>query len=651
MKTKTRNGLTLLSGGLLLAALLAYLINPGSLAQNISLIFAAVLAGIPIAIKAIKSLRMKAFSIDLLVTIAVVGAMIIGEYTEAAVVSFLFLFGDYLEGGTLRKTRASLKSLMDMAPQEVVILKDGIRVTIPADQVQVGDYVIVQPGGRIPVDGKVISGQSLINQAAITGESVPVGKAKGDQVFSGTVSENGYLEILAEKVGEDTTFSKIIELVEEAQETKAKTQKFMERFAAYYTPGILILSVLVGLITHNIHLALTFLVIACPGALVISVPVSIVAGIGNGAKNGVLIKGGDKMENLAKVNAIVFDKTGTLTKGKPEVTDIKAYGVSTDELLQLAAEVELTSEHHLGKTIVKKAEEKGLRLVRQPSKVEIMKGHGLQAILDTEQIYIGNRSGAEKLGIAIDAEANEYMLQQQKNGNSSVFVTRDKEVIGIVSIADQVRGEAPATMAQLRSDGIDDLMMLTGDNRSVAQKVAHQLGIDKVHSELLPEDKVYKVSELKTSGRKVAMIGDGINDAPAMATADVGIAMGGTATDVTMQTADIILMSDTLDKLPYAIQLAKSTISNMKQNTYFALITVALLLVGVLTDNIHLASGMLIHEISVILVILNAVRLVGFPKYQFRLKYPKFKTKTRRKFKDTRGNTVFTKEQFPTFIP
>lgn len=630
INTKTRNILTLVSGGLLLAALAVYLLTPGSLAQDIILIVAAILAGVPIAIKAFQALRMKAFSIDLLVTIAVVGAMIIGEYTEAAVVSFLFLFGHYLEGRTLQRTRASLKSLMDMAPLEATILKNGERITIPAEEVQIGDHVIVQPGGRIPVDGKVITGQSLINQAAITGESVPVNKTKGDQVFSSTVSDNGYLEILAEKVGDDTTFAKIIELVEEAQETKAKTQKFMERFAAYYTPGIIILSVIVGLITLNVHLALTFLVIACPGALVISVPVSIVAGIGNGAKNGILIKGGDKMENLAKVNTLVFDKTGTLTKGKPEVTDIKAYGISADELLQLTAEVEVTSEHHLGKTIVKKAEEKELKLVHNPSDVEIMKGHGLRAMLNGQQIYIGNKSGAEKLGIAIDIEANEYMLQQQKNGNTSVFITRDKEVIGIISIADQVREEAPATMDQLRKAGINDLMMLTGDNELVAQKVAHQLGIDKVYAELLPEDKVSKVTELKTSGRNVAMIGDGINDAPAIATADVGIAMGGTGTDVTMETADIILMSDKLDKLPYAIKLAKATIRNMKQNTYFALITVALLLVGVLTDKIHLASGMLIHEISVILVIVNAVRLVRFPKYQLRFKLLDFKTKTRK---------------------
>lgn len=629
INTKTRNILTLVSGGLLLAALTVYLISPGSLAQDIILIVAAIFAGVPIAIKAFQALRMKAFSIDLLVTIAVVGAMIIGEYVEAAVVSFLFLFGHYLEGHTLQRTRASLKSLMDMAPLEATILKNGKRITIPAEEVQVGDHVIVQPGGKIPVDGKVITGQSLINQAAITGESVPVNKTKGDQVFSSTVSDNGYLEILAEKVGDDTTFATIIELVEEAQETKAKTQKFMERFAAYYTPGIIILSVIVGLITLNVHLALTFLVIACPGALVISVPVSIVAGIGNGAKNGILIKGGDKMENLAKVNTLVFDKTGTLTKGKPEVTDIKAYGISTDELLQLTAEVEVTSEHHLGKTIVKKAEEKELKLVHNPSDVEIMKGHGLRAMLNAQQIYIGNKSGAEKLGIAIDIEANEYMLQQQKNGNTSVFIARDKEVIGIISIADQVREEAPATMDQLRKAGINDLMMLTGDNELVAQKVAYQLGIDKVYAELLPEDKVSKVTELKTSGRNVAMIGDGINDAPAIATADVGIAMGGTGTDVTMETADIILMSDKLDKLPYAIKLAKATIRNMKQNTYFALITVALLLVGVLTDKIHLASGMLIHEISVILVILNAVRLVEFPKYQVWFKWLNFKIKTR----------------------
>ena len=638
MKTRTKNILTFISGGLLTLALTTYLINPGSVIQDILLITASVIAGVPIAIKAFQALRMKAFSIDLLVTIAVVGAMIIGEYTESAVVTFLFLFGDYLEGRTLRKTRASLKSLMDMAPLEATVLKDGIRVTVPAGEVSIGDHVIVQPGGRIPVDGKVASGRSIVNEAAITGESVPVNKGEGDQVFSSTISDNGYLEIIAEKVGDDTTFSKIIELVEEAQETKAKTQKFMERFASYYTPGIIILSVLVWLITQNVHLALTFLVIACPGALVISVPVSIVAGIGNGAKNGILIKGGDKMENLAKVNAIVFDKTGTLTKGKPEITDIKAWGISEDELLRLAAEVEVASEHHLGKTIVKKAEENGLGLQHKPSDVEIMKGHGLRARLDSKRIYIGNKSGAEKLGISVEPAIDAYWSRQQEKGNTAVFVAIDKRIAGIISIADQIRDEALAAMKALRESGINHTVMLTGDNKSVTEKVAKQLGIDRVFAELLPEDKVEKVSACKEAGIKLAMVGDGINDAPAIATADIGIAMGGTATDVTMQTADVILMSDRLDKLPYAIQVAKATVRNMKQNTYFALATVMLLLVGVLTGNIHLASGMLIHEASVILVILNAVRLVRFPKYQFRLKSP---TSKQKEYENSRrGHTV-----------
>lgn len=631
MRSNLKNILTFISGGLLLAALVTYLIHPGSILQDVILIIASVVAGFPIMLKAFQALRMKVFSIDLLVSIAVIGAMIIGEYTEAAVVTFLFLFGDYLEGRTLRKTRASLQSLIDMAPLEAMVLRDDRQLTIPAEEVEIGDLVIVQAGARIPVDGKVVSGQAQVNEAAITGESVPLTKREGDQVFSSSISDNGYLEIIAEKVGDDTTFSKIIELVEEAQETKARTQKFMERFASYYTPGIVLLSVLVWVITQDVHLALTFLVIACPGALVISVPVSIVAGIGNAARNGILIKGGDKMENLAKIKAIVFDKTGTLTKGKPEVTDIRAFGISENELLKLAAEVELMSEHHLGKTIVKRAADSGLELQKKPSQVEIMKGHGLRAVLDSENVYIGNRSGALKLGIEVDPSAEAFMLKQQEKGNTAVLVIVEKKVVGIISIADQIREEAPAALQQLRENGIQHLVMLTGDNKSLAQRTATQLGLDQVFAELLPQDKMEKVERCKASGAKLAMVGDGINDAPAIATADVGIAMGGTATDVTLQTADVILLSDKLDKLPYALQLAKATVRNMKQNTYFSLITVALLLVGVLNDTIHLASGMLIHELSVLLVILNAIRLVHFPRFRFHLKLPGFLPKSSRK--------------------
>lgn len=614
MKTKNKNIVTLVTGSLLLVALVIYAFRSSSPILDLILVMIAVIAGSPITIKALMALKVRVFSIDLLVSIAVVGALIIGEFTEAAVVSFLFILGDYLEGRTLTKTRSALKSLIDMAPQKAIVLQNGKRVTKLADEVKVGDHIIVRPGSQIPVDGRVIVGQAYIDEAAITGESVPVFKREGDRVFSGTVSEDGYLEIRAEKVGEDTTFARIIELIEEAQEMKAPTQKFMERFASYYTPAIVVLSVLVGLVTQNTHLALTFLVIACPGALVISVPVSMVAGIGNGAKNGILFKGGDKVERLAKVDTVIFDKTGTLTEGRPVVTDIKSFDRSEDELLKLAAEVESVSEHHLAKAIVGKAEERGMVPDRHPAEVEIMQGRGLRARLDSREIYLGNHAGVEELGFFVDSENLAYLTLQQSKGTTPVLIVVDEEIIGLISIADKVREDAPAALDALRTEGINRHIMLTGDHNAVARKVGNQLEIDEVFAGLLPDDKLAKVKAFRKSGRNVAMVGDGVNDAPSMAIADVGIAMGGTATDITMQTADVILMTDNLSKLPYAIRLARETHRNMKQNTFIALITVMFLLVGVLTDRIHLASGMLIHEISVVIVIINAIRLVYYPR-------------------------------------
>lgn len=614
MKTKNKNIVTLVTGSLLLVALVIYAFRSSSPILDLILVMIAVIAGSPITIKALMALKVRVFSIDLLVSIAVVGALIIGEFTEAAVVSFLFILGDYLEGRTLTKTRSALKSLIDMAPQKAIVLQNGKRVTKLADEVKVGDHIIVRPGSQIPVDGRVIVGQAYIDEAAITGESVPVFKREGDRVFSGTVSEDGYLEIRAEKVGEDTTFARIIELIEEAQEMKAPTQKFMERFASYYTPAIVVLSVIVGLVTQNTHLALTFLVIACPGALVISVPVSMVAGIGNGAKNGILFKGGDKVERLAKVDTVIFDKTGTLTEGRPVVTDIKSFDRSEDELLKLAAEVESVSEHHLAKAIVGKAEERGMVPDRHPAEVEIMQGRGLRARLDSREIYLGNHAGVEELGFFVDSENLAYLTLQQSKGTTPVLIVVDEEIIGLISIADKVREDAPAALDALRAEGINRHIMLTGDHNAVARKVGNQLEIDEVFAGLLPDDKLAKVKAFRKSGRNVAMVGDGVNDAPSMAIADVGIAMGGTATDITMQTADVILMTDNLSKLPYAIRLARETHRNMKQNTFIALITVMFLFVGVLTDRIHLASGMLIHEISVVIVIINAIRLVYYPR-------------------------------------
>ncbi len=617
MKMNKKNSLIIASGILLVTAFILYLFKLNGLLINIILIAASIIAGFPIAKKALQAIRMKVFSIELLVSIAVIGALIIGEYVESAAVTFLFLFGAFLEARTLEKARSSLKSLIKMMPMEATVERDGKRVTIPAEEVKKGDLVFMQSGEKVAVDGRVFSGVALINEAAITGESVPVKKEKGAQVFSSTILDSGYLEVIAEKVGDDTTFAKIIDLVEEAQESKAKTQKFLERFAAFYTPGILVLSFIVMLFTWDIHLTLTFLVIACPGALVISAPVSIVAGIGNGAKHGILIKGGDKMEKLAKVNGIIFDKTGTLTQGKPSVTAIQLYGIKEDELLLMAAEAELVSEHHLGRTIVKEAESRGLQLSHKPMNSQIIKGQGIKATINGQELLIGNKKMLVSNQITFTEAMEAYALEQEIKGNTAVYVSDNNRLLGIISIADKIREDASDAINQLKQSGIKHLVMLTGDNEHTANKVAKQLGIEKVFANLLPEDKVSKVKMCKQKGKILAMVGDGINDAPAIATADVGIAMGGAGTDIAMETADIVLLSDKLDKLAYAYNLSKATVRNMKQNMFFAVGVVFLLLAGVLTGKVFLASGMLIHELSVLIVILNAIRLVRFPKYQF----------------------------------
>ncbi|GAB3806836.1 heavy metal translocating P-type ATPase [Virgibacillus kimchii] len=607
--------ITFLSGALLILALIANYTGFYEVRQFI-LVLATIIAGVPIFIKAYQSARMKAFSIELLVTIAVVGALYIGEYVESSVVTFLFLFGNYLEARTLQKTRSSLKELVDMAPQEATVVREnGETETIPVEDVAEGDRIIIRSGGKIPVDGSVVSGQASINEAAVTGESVPVGKEIKDKLFSGTIVDNGYIEMVAEKVGDDTTFAKIIELVEEAQESKSKTQKFLDRFANYYTPAVVVLSALVYFITGNLHLAITFLVVACPGALVIGAPVSNVAGIGNGAKQGVLVKGGEVMDNFSKVDTLIFDKTGTLTKGKPEVTDIKTFNdYDETDLLQLVAEAETISEHHLGQTIVKEATSRNLKLNREPEDSEVIKGNGIKAILGGQKLAIGNGKLMEAEGISVPKDIAAYQVNREKAGNTAIYAAVDGKIAGIFSIADQIRDDAASSLAEMRNNGIKKIVMLTGDNRHTANLVAEQLGIDEVHAELLPEDKVTHVKRLKETGHVVAMAGDGINDAPAIATADIGLAMGEGGTDVSMETADVVLMADKLSQFSHAYSLSKATIRNMKQNTFIAVAVVFILLAGVLGGAVNLAIGMLIHEASVLVVILNAMRLIRFKR-------------------------------------
>ncbi|MBM4763172.1 cation-translocating P-type ATPase [Bacillus sp. B15-48] len=583
--------------------------------SNGLLIAATVIAVVPIAIKAWQSIRLRTFSIELLVTIAVIGALYIQEYVESSVVTFLFLFGAYLENRTLQKTRSSLKELVDMAPQEAILLhKDGNRENISIDDVKLGDRIVVLPGGKIPVDGVIVKGQGSINEAAITGESVPVNKSNDGHVFSGSILDTGYIEIVAEKVGDDTTFAKIIELVEEAQDSKSKTERFLDRFSNYYTPGVTVLSILVYIITRDLHLAITFLVIACPGALVIGAPVSNVAGIGNGAKNGVLIKGGEIMETFAKVDTLIFDKTGTLTKGKPEVTDFYTFGsMKSNDILGLVAKAETISEHHLGQTIVKDAKNKGFDLnMYQLTDGEAIKGKGLTATVDGQMILAGNRKLMDDKRVHVEPKAAQYAVNREKAGNTAIFIAINGKLEAIISIADQIRDDAQEALAHMRANGIKRIIMLTGDNRHTAESVATQLGIDQFYAELLPNEKVDYVRKFKEEGAIVAMAGDGVNDAPAIATADIGIAMGEGGTDVSMETADVVLMADKLSQYAHAHALSKSTIRNMRQNIIIALAVVVILLIGVLGGKVHLASGMFIHEGSVLVVILNAMRLIKF---------------------------------------
>jgi Cd2+/Zn2+-exporting ATPase len=577
----------------------------------IIMIVGTVLAGYNIFKTAIVSLRYGVVGIDLLVSIAAIGALIIGEYWEAQAVTFLFTFGDYLESLTLEKTRDSIRSLMDLAPDIARVRRNGEEIEISPDDVVFGDHVVIRPGEKIPVDGAVVEGSAYVNQAAITGESMPISRDPGEEVFSGTILESGYLVVQAERVGEDTTFARILHMVEEAQDKKASSQKFLEKFAAWYTPAIILLSIVVGLISKDIRLALTLLVVSCPGALVISTPISYVAAIGNGAKNGVLVKGGEIMEKLGRVKAIAFDKTGTLTEGKPGVSRVKAYDMDEDELLRIAAIGESFSEHPLGAAIIRKAEEKMGKINETPEDARMLIGHGLAFVYEGTEYFIGNRKLLDDQNI--DYSAHEaYLNDEEALGQTAVIVASEEKVHGIISIADTIRQEAKGLVADLHAQGVKNIVMLTGDNRRAAQAVADAVGLDGQYSELLPEDKVSALSEISQEYGETAMVGDGINDAPALASADLGIAIGAAGTDVAMETADVVLMSDDIGQLSYAMGLSRATANNVKQNVIFAIVVVVVLLAGVLVQTVNMSLGMLVHEGSVLLVILNAMRLLNY---------------------------------------
>lgn len=580
---------------------------------DVLMVAAALVAGWRVALSAWRALVARDIGIDALVTVAATGAILIGNYWEAAAVTFLFSVGSALEAATLDKTRSALTELIAIAPDIALLERDGQVVEVAAGEVPPGEIIIVKTGARVPVDGVVASGRGTIDQSTITGESVPVEKTVGENVYAGTISRSGFLRITATGVGADTTLARIIHRVEEAQEAKAPTQTFLEQFSRWYTPAIIVLAVVSGLVLRDLELALTLLVIGCPGALVISIPVAIVSGIGRAARDGVLIKGGEYLETAAKVDAVALDKTGTLTAGTPVLTTITPLSPHTEtEVLAWAGRAEAGSEHPLAAPIVHAAKERGLD-TSLAEKVESVPGKGICASVDGHEVLAGNAALFAEHGI--DAGRAATIADSLAGaGHTPMLIAVDGEAIGVLAVADEIRPSAPAMITELREKGISRIVMLTGDAQPVARAVAHQAGIEEVAAQLLPEDKLDEIERLRQAGHTVAMIGDGVNDAPALASADLGVAMGAAGSAVATETADLALMSDDLMRLPHAIGLARRTLTVMRQNIALALLTVALLMTGVFAGEVTMALGMLVHEASVLLVIANAMRLPTWPE-------------------------------------
>lgn len=605
-----KNHLAIISGGLIVAA---YLFQWGfhwSAGWQGAMILASILGFVPIALQAYQALRVKVVSIELLVSIAVLGAFFIGEYNESAIVTFLFLFGALLEQKTLEKTRSAISALTKMAPATAILVgTEGELEKVAIDEVAAGDRLLVKTGAQVPVDGIIASGSGHLNEASVTGESKMAAKTVGDRVFAGTILENGTLQVTTEKVGEDTTFGKIIELVEEAQDAKSGAERFIDKFAKYYTPAVLLLALVVGVLTGDLRLAITILVLGCPGALVIGVPVSSVAGIGNGAKHGILIKGGDVLDSFSKVDTFVFDKTGTLTDGKPTVAKVTSYGkIPPAEALVLAAAVERESDHPLGQAILDYAAVKEYPVVSQ---TQVIKGQGIAANVANHQVLVGNGKLLASHKIQLTAALQQDLTALEASGHSTVFVAIDEAPALLIGIKDQIRPEAAKTLQQLRQMGAKQLVMLTGDNQATADLVGRTLGLDVVQGGLLPEDKSAYVRQLQAQGHKVAFVGDGVNDSPSIALADIGIAMGN-GTDVAVETSDVVLMQSSFANLVQAYGLTKKTVLNMKENILIAVGVVLFLLVGLIVGYIYMASGMLVHELSILVVVVNGMRLLGY---------------------------------------
>lgn len=532
----------------------------------------------------------------------------IQNYEVSAIVTFLFLFGHFLEQKTLTHTRSAIQELLAMAPQPAWKWSGQSYLEVSIDQVEVSNHVLVKTGASIPVDGQVATGQAYVNEASITGESKMIKKKTGDTVYAGTLVENGSMEVTALQVGEDTTFGKIIELVEEAQDSKSQAERFIDEFTKYYTPFVLAFALIVGLITKDLDLAITILVLGCPGALVIGIPVSNVTGIGKGARNGILLKGSDVIRDLSRIDTLIFDKTGTLTQGKPTVSHVYTFRDSTDVIDGLLA-LEQTSDHPLAQAIIDYFPKNKTLLIDSS---ETIKGMGITAEIEGHQISVGNQRLADSLGIALSQEMIDVSQRLAESGNSLVYVMLDQEITHLIGIRDQARPGARQMIANVKALGVKETRILSGDHQETVNLIAQELSVDQAQGNLLPEDKAQIVQKLKEQAQIVAFVGDGINDSPSLSYADIGIAMG-QGTDVAIESADLVLMQSDIDKLPTAIDLAKRIQANMIQNISIAMGVVLVLLLSLFfSDWMSMSVGMFMHEASILIVILNALRLLKF---------------------------------------
>ncbi|HTZ18599.1 MAG TPA: cation-translocating P-type ATPase [Dissulfurispiraceae bacterium] len=573
-------------------------------------ILAIAIGGYPLFKRAALDLTQKNITAEVFMAIGVASATAIGELRSAAIIAFFMLISEYIDSFTMEKSRRAIKDLVDLAPKTASVQRNGQEFVIPVSEVRKGEIVVVRPGEKIPVEGVIISGSGGVSEAPITGEPFPVEKKAGDSVFAATINQTGVLFIRVLHTGEDTTYARIIRLVEEAEATKAPVQKIADRFASYFTPAILLIAAATYALTGEIRNAIAVIVVACPCSVAIATPLAVVASMGTAARRGIIIKGGRYLEALARVDTIVMDKTGTLTLGEPVVTDIEGFGELTgDEVLAFAASVEKYSEHPLATAILRETSRKAVK-IPEPDKSRVMPGMGVVATVNRRLMVLGNRGIMSQKGIVVPEEVEHYCQSREEEGKTVLLLATDGSICGAVCVADIVRDGTFEAVRRLKSLGFKEPVMMTGDNLMTARKVASSLGIKKVMAGLLPQDKVEGIRSLISEGRRVVMVGDGINDAPALALSHVGIAMGAVGSDVAIEASDVALMRDEWDQVPEAISIGRKTFGVIRQNLaigiIFNLAGITLASTGILSPT----AAAVAHIMPDVLVFLNSYRLL-----------------------------------------